>query len=85
MSEERQTHGCESCSMPIESGKYCQYCTDGHGQLQPFDERFERMIAFQQRRTPTASRAELEQATLAFMAKMPAWKDHPRVRAGTET
>jgi len=28
-----------------------------------------------------ASRAELERATLAFMAKMPAWKDHPRVRA----
>lgn len=82
MSTETKKHACESCSMPIESGKYCQYCSDDQGQLQPFDERFERMIAFQQRRTPEASRAELEKATLAFMAKMPAWKDHPRVIAG---
>ena len=75
-------HPCESCSMPIETGRYCQYCTDAGGNLQPFEERFERMIAFQQRRTPDASRAELEAATLAYMAKMPAWKDHPRVRRG---
>jgi hypothetical protein len=68
--------------MPIETGLYCQHCVDEHGQLQPFDERFERMIAWQARRTPDKSRAELEAATLAFMAKMPAWHDHPRVRAG---
>ena len=74
-------HPCESCSMPIETGRYCQYCVDENGQLQPFDERFERMIAFQQRRTPNATRAELESATLAYMAQMPAWKDHPRVKA----
>ena len=67
-------HACESCSMPIETGRYCPYCTDEAGQLQPFDERFERMIAWQQRKTPDASRAELERATLAFMARMPAWK-----------
>lgn len=73
-------HPCESCSMPIETGKYCQYCVDAEGKLQPFEERFERMIAWQQRKTPNASRGELESATLAFMAKMPAWKDHPRVR-----
>ena len=73
-------HSCESCSMPIETGRYCTYCTDEKGNLQPFDERFERMIAWQARRTPDASRGDLEKATLAFMAKMPAWKDHPRVR-----
>ena len=56
--------------------------TDDKGNLQPFEERFERMIAWQARRTPDAGRAELEKATLAFMAKMPAWKDHPRVRGG---
>ncbi len=72
---------CESCSMPIETGPYCQHCVDAQGKLQPFDERFERMIAWQARRTPDRSRSELESATLAFMAKMPAWKDHPRVRA----
>jgi hypothetical protein len=72
---------CESCSMPIETGPYCQYCVTDEGKLQPFEERFERMIAWQVKRTPDASRADLEAATLAFMAKMPAWKDHPRVRA----
>jgi hypothetical protein len=74
-------HACESCSMPIETGRYCQYCVDAKGELQSFDERFERMIAWQARRTPDKPRAELEAETLAFMAKMPAWKDHPRVRA----
>jgi hypothetical protein len=74
-------HPCESCSMPIESGPYCPYCVDAEGKLQPFEERFERMIAWQQRKSPGASRDELERQTLAFMATMPAWKDHPRVRA----
>jgi hypothetical protein len=74
-------HPCESCSMPIETGRYCQHCVDEKGQLQAFDVRFERMISWQQRRTPNASRAELEAATLAFMARMPAWRDHPRVKA----
>jgi hypothetical protein len=67
--------------MPIETGPYCAHCVDVQGTLQPFEERFERMIAWQQRKTPGASRAELERTTLAFMATMPAWKDHPRVRA----
>ena len=73
-------HSCESCGMPIETGTYCAYCVDERGELQPFDERFERMIAWQKRKQPSASRAELEAQTLAYMAKMPAWKDHPRVK-----
>jgi len=72
---------CQSCSMPIESGPYCQYCTDAEGHLQPFTERFERMVQWQARRAPDASRAELEQQTLDFMATMPAWKDHPELIA----
>jgi hypothetical protein len=72
---------CESCGMPIESGRYCEHCTDEHGNLQPFEDRFERMIAWQARRTPDASRAELETATLKYLATMPAWRDHPRVVA----
>lgn len=80
---EAQTHNCESCSMPIETGRYCQHCVNERGELQSFDERFERMVAWQQRRTPEKSRAELEQMTLAYMAKMPAWKDHPRVRGAS--
>lgn len=74
-------HPCESCSMPIETGKYCEHCVDDTGKLQAFEQRFERMISWQQRKQPRASRAELESATLAFMRTMPAWKDHPRVKA----
>ena len=75
------SHGCESCGMPIESGRYCEHCTDADGQLQAFDMRFERMVAWQARREPEASRADLEAKTLAYLATMPAWRDHPRVLA----
>ena len=74
-------HTCDSCSMPIETGPYCQYCVNERGELQPFEERFERMVSWQARRSPEKSRQALEAETLAFMAKMPAWKDHPKVRA----
>jgi hypothetical protein len=74
-------HRCESCGMPFEAGLYCQYCVDEKGQLQPFDERFERMVQWQKKREPDASRADLEKKTLAYMATMPAWRDHPRVKA----
>ena len=40
------THKCESCTMPIESGQYCSYCTDDAGALQPFDLRFEAMVSW---------------------------------------
>lgn len=73
------TSTCESCSMPIESGRYCAHCVDEHGELQDFDTRFERMVGWQQRRHPEQSRAEVEAATLDYMAGMPAWADHPRV------
>ena len=73
------TAACESCGMPIETGRYCGYCTDETGALQSFDERFERMTAWQARRNPGATRQEIEQQTLDYMATMPAWQDHPRV------
>lgn len=73
------TTGCESCGMPIETGRWCPHCVDADGNLQAFDERFERMVAWQARREPDADRAALEAATLAYMATMPAWRDHPRV------
>ncbi|MBL8609220.1 MAG: hypothetical protein JNL38_17965 [Myxococcales bacterium] len=72
---------CDSCGMPIEAGPYCSYCVDEAGKLQPFEERFERMVQFQARREPGAPREVLEQKTLAYMATMPAWRDHPRVKA----
>lgn len=73
-------HPCESCGMPIETGRYCRYCADETGVLQPFEERFERMVTWQARRSPDSTRAELEASTLAYLATMPAWRDHPRVR-----
>ena len=76
------TQTCESCGMPIETGRYCAYCTDETGALQSFDERFERMAGWQARRQPDASRQEIERQTLDYMATMPAWRDHPRVTAG---
>jgi hypothetical protein len=74
-------HACESCSMPIETGRYCTHCTDETGQLQSFEERFERMVGWQARKSPNKTREALERETLAFMARMPAWKDHPKVRS----
>ena len=74
-------HRCESCSMPIETGRYCPYCTNDKGELQSFEERFEKMVSWQARRSPGKSREALERETLAFMARMPAWKDHPKVRS----
>jgi hypothetical protein len=78
------TAACESCGMPIETGRYCSYCTDDAGQLQSFEERFTRMTAWQARRNPGTSREEIERQTLEYLATMPAWRDHPRVtsRAG---
>jgi hypothetical protein len=70
--------------MPIETGQYCQYCVNEQGELQPFEERFERMVSWQARRSPEKNRQVLEAETLAYMAKMPAWKDHPKVRAATK-
>ncbi|MFT4251065.1 MAG: hypothetical protein QM608_01090 [Caulobacter sp.] len=73
------SHACESCGMPIESGRYCRYCVDESGALQDFETRFERMVQWQQRRG--GSREAAERETLAYMATMPAWKDHPKVVA----
>ncbi|MCB1756470.1 MAG: hypothetical protein KDJ38_13170 [Gammaproteobacteria bacterium] len=69
---------CESCGMPIESGKYCQYCVDDNGHLQDFETRFARMKAWQEQRGSSPQDAEKE--TLNYMAGMPAWRDHPELK-----
>lgn len=79
MTDATATTSCESCGMPIETGRYCNYCVDESGELLGFDDRFERMVAWQMRREPGVERSEAEAATLSYMATMPAWKDHPRV------
>lgn len=74
-------HRCDSCGMPIETGQYCQHCVDAHGNLQDFEERFERMVQWQLRQKPHLARPQAESETLAYMRKMPAWQNHPRVVA----
>jgi hypothetical protein len=72
---------CHSCGMPIESGKYCQYCSDGHGNLHGFDETVVRMAQFWRSQDQSLSAEAARKKTLAHMATMPAWKDHPKLRA----
>ena len=72
---------CQSCAMPVASGKYCPYCADEKGNLQPFEERFARMAQWMSREKPELSPTEVERQTLATMAQMPAWRDHPKVKA----
>ncbi|MGA9597835.1 MAG: zinc ribbon domain-containing protein [Acidimicrobiia bacterium] len=76
-------HACESCGMPIDDGTYCEYCSDDNGNLQPFEERFERMVQWTMGRDDSNNRDRAEADTLAYMATMPAWRDHPRVKAAT--
>lgn len=71
---------CKSCSMTIESGDYCHYCTDDTGELRAFDETFERFVQFAIGRDSSLDRATAEANTRGFMAQMPAWKDHPKLR-----
>jgi hypothetical protein len=78
-------HQCQSCAMPIETGIYCQYCSDEKGNLQPFEERFERMVQWMSRQQPDLSREEAQKQTLAYMAQMPAWRDHPKVKSAAAT
>lgn len=75
------SHDCQSCGMPIDNGRYCNHCVDAQGQLQDFDQRFERMVQWALREEPGLARADAERRTLDYMARMPAWARHPRVQA----
>jgi len=80
------TINCESCGMPLataadhgggdESIPYCVHCSTETGQLQPFEERFERMTQWAMR-TDGLDRATAEARTRDYMRGMPAWRDHP--------
>jgi hypothetical protein len=70
---------CESCGMEVETGPYCNYCVDESGKLQSFETRFEKMVGWAMRKTPSLSREQAEQNTRAYMRKMPAWVNHPQL------
>jgi len=71
---------CASCGMPIESGPYCDHCTDDAGNLHAFEERFERMKQWSQRENPDWDAATTERNTLQYMSTMPAWKDNAKLK-----
>ncbi|MCA8973428.1 MAG: hypothetical protein KDC98_01840 [Planctomycetes bacterium] len=71
---------CQSCTMPIESGTWCQHCSDEHGALRQFDDMFERMVQWRSRQQPDLERDAAERETLEFMAAQPAWRDHTEVK-----
>ena len=71
---------CSSCTMPIESGTLCQYCSDDNGQLRAFDEIFGRMVQWTLSNEEGIERAAAERKTLEFMGSMPAWKDNATLK-----
>jgi len=73
-------HHCESCGMPIETGRYCQYCVDAEGKLSSLESRVAGMTAFFMGQDPSLDQAQAERKTRAYMATMPAWKDHPGLK-----
>ena len=73
-------HRCESCGMPVETGPYCQYCVGEDGKLAGFERRLQGMTAFFMGQDPSLDHAEAERRTRAYMATMPAWKDHPALK-----
>jgi hypothetical protein len=80
---------CESCGMPMYGASdhapghadsaYCVHCSTAEGDLQAFEERFERMVQWEMRRNGQP-RVAAEVATRAYMRQMPAWRDHPAVQ-----
>jgi hypothetical protein len=84
------TTNCVSCGMPMATeadhaphhpgSAWCIHCSTASGDLQAFEERFVRMVQWEMRKGGR-SQAEAEEATRAYMRQMPAWRDHPALRA----
>ncbi len=80
---------CVSCGMPMETledhaqgrsdSAWCRYCSTPEGDLQAFDERFERMTQWMMRREGM-ERPAAETATRDYMRTMPAWRNHPALQ-----
>ena len=73
------TRTCDSCGMPLmgeQASPYCSYCTNESGELQPFEERFERMTQWAMRKDGL-DRDTAEAQTRDYMRRMPAWRDNP--------
>ena len=83
------TTSCESCGMPMRGSAdhapghpesaYCVHCSTPEGDLVAFEERFERMVQWERRKSGLA-RPQAEVATRAYMRQMPAWRNHPALQ-----
>jgi hypothetical protein len=83
------TTTCISCGMTMEAvtdhapgnpeSAWCAYCSTPEGDLQTFEERFERMTQWEMRQKGV-DRATAEEATRAYMRQMPAWQDNPALQ-----
>jgi hypothetical protein len=83
------TTPCESCGMPMTSAtdhapghpdsRWCAYCSNPDGSLQPFEERFERSMQWAIRHDGLSG-AEAEARTREYMRSMPLWRDHPSLQ-----
>ncbi len=65
---------CESCAMPVESGRYCPHCVDGFGDLQAFNERLQRMVELRGRHSPETSPEQLRAESLRGSAGPCRWR-----------
>ena len=63
---------CESCGMPIEKGKYCQYCAP-NGKLKTMEEVRESWSNFVMKQEGISKEEALKKVDEA-MKKLPAWK-----------
>ena len=72
---------CQSCGMPLADATpgqmYCQYCTDEHGQLRPYEAVLEGSIQGYFMGMQKMERPEAEAAAKAHLSKMPAWISRP--------
>jgi len=71
------SHTCDSCSMPSKR-PVLSVLRQRAGRASALRGALRAHGSWQARRSPEKNREALEAETLAFMAKMPAWKDHPR-------
>ena len=69
---------CQSCAMPMADAKpgtmYCQYCTDEHGKLKPYEVVFEGTTTGYFMQMQKMPRDKAEKAAREHLAQQPAWK-----------
>ncbi len=75
---EIKMESCQSCGMPMKDAKpgkmYCQYCSDDHDKLRPYEQIFEGTVSGYFMGMMKMDRPSAEKAAKEHLAKMPAWQ-----------